>query len=199
MLQNARGADAGLMLVRADGRALPFADESFDACVASFYLNHLDDPVAGLKEMRRVVRTGGWLATAIWDAPTRARHNGVVAEAITRVAGDLATHVPAPDQPLPTDPTALRRLFEGFTDFGLVPVTGTLAVGSSDELYDGMATSTVRTAALVTAQPRGLEHRIRRELRDLCEPYRRTATSLEIPVAALVVIGRKPSRRVQEP
>lgn len=38
---------------------LPFADESFDVVTALDVVEHLDDDVAGLREMRRVLRTGG--------------------------------------------------------------------------------------------------------------------------------------------
>lgn len=38
----------------ADALALPFVDASFDAVVAAFCLNHLDDPSAGVREAGRV-------------------------------------------------------------------------------------------------------------------------------------------------
>ena len=38
---------------------LPFAEESFDLVTALDVVEHLDDDVAGLKEMRRVLRKGG--------------------------------------------------------------------------------------------------------------------------------------------
>src|SRR3954468_33777 len=39
--------------------ALPWPDDSFDAAVAQLVLHFLDDQVAGLTEMSRVVRPGG--------------------------------------------------------------------------------------------------------------------------------------------
>jgi ubiquinone/menaquinone biosynthesis C-methylase UbiE len=39
---------------------LPFPDASFDVCFANSVLQHLGDPVAALKEMRRVLRSGGF-------------------------------------------------------------------------------------------------------------------------------------------
>ena len=38
---------------------LPFADESFDVVTALDVVEHLDDDIAGLKEMYRVTKTGG--------------------------------------------------------------------------------------------------------------------------------------------
>lgn len=48
-----------------DALALPFATASFDVTVASFSLNHVADPAAGLAEAARVTRPcGGVLASA---------------------------------------------------------------------------------------------------------------------------------------
>lgn len=40
--------------VAADLRRLPFRDRAFDLAVAAFSLGHLDDPVLGVRELRRV-------------------------------------------------------------------------------------------------------------------------------------------------
>jgi ubiquinone/menaquinone biosynthesis C-methylase UbiE len=44
---------------RAAVEALPFADRSFGGVMASFVLNHLDDPAAALRETARVTARGG--------------------------------------------------------------------------------------------------------------------------------------------
>src|SRR5690554_1696450 len=45
-----------------DAYALPFADGSFDVVYAHQVLQHLTDPIAALREMRRVARPGGYVA-----------------------------------------------------------------------------------------------------------------------------------------
>jgi ubiquinone/menaquinone biosynthesis C-methylase UbiE len=59
-LRIARRATAGwpVVLVRADARALPFADDAFDVALLSLTLHHLDDRdgVAALRELARVSR-----------------------------------------------------------------------------------------------------------------------------------------------
>ena len=46
---------------RADARALPFPEETFDLVMCSHMLEHVGDPVAVLREMTRVLRPGGAL------------------------------------------------------------------------------------------------------------------------------------------
>lgn len=49
----------GLKAHKGLAEKLPFADESFDLVTALDVVEHLDDDVAGLREMRRVLRSGG--------------------------------------------------------------------------------------------------------------------------------------------
>lgn len=52
---------------RAVAEDLPFADDSFDAVLAQLVVHFMSDPVAGLREMSRVSRTGGVVAASVWD------------------------------------------------------------------------------------------------------------------------------------
>jgi SAM-dependent methyltransferase len=46
---------------QADAYHLPFDDAHFDAAHAEHVFEHLEDPDAVLREMRRVVKPGGWI------------------------------------------------------------------------------------------------------------------------------------------
>lgn len=51
---------------RAAAEQLPFTDASFDAALAQLVVHFMADPVAGLREMARVARTGGVVAACVW-------------------------------------------------------------------------------------------------------------------------------------
>jgi SAM-dependent methyltransferase len=57
------GAD--VQVARAE--ELPFADGSFDAVLSQLVVNFMSDPELGVREMRRVARPGGTVASAVWD------------------------------------------------------------------------------------------------------------------------------------
>jgi SAM-dependent methyltransferase len=58
------GTSSGLRFVRGDAHQLPFASESFDVAYCRYLLEHVSDPVAVLKETRRVLRDGGRIFVA---------------------------------------------------------------------------------------------------------------------------------------
>ncbi|MEV4877751.1 class I SAM-dependent methyltransferase [Streptomyces cyaneofuscatus] len=48
---------------------LPYADDTFDAAVGNFVLNHVGRPREALTELRRITRPGGRVAVTIWRVP----------------------------------------------------------------------------------------------------------------------------------
>jgi demethylmenaquinone methyltransferase / 2-methoxy-6-polyprenyl-1,4-benzoquinol methylase len=61
MLERARRKDATIEWVHGDLLALPFDDASFDAVTVGFGVRNVEDLMAGLRELRRVLRPGGRL------------------------------------------------------------------------------------------------------------------------------------------
>ena len=57
------GADVRL----ATAEHLPLADASVDRALAQLVVNFMSDAAAGVAEMRRVTRSGGVVAAAVWD------------------------------------------------------------------------------------------------------------------------------------
>lgn len=57
----------GVEVVVAPAEALPFATAAFDATLSQLVLNFLDDAETGVREMTRVTRPGGIVASCVWD------------------------------------------------------------------------------------------------------------------------------------
>lgn len=121
-----RSADRRLSFMVGDATALDLPDGSFDRCFSQLALNFMSDPARALAGMRRVTRSGGVVAAAIWDFP-----GGLVYQ---RIFWDTAAALdPAADRararhyssPL----TGLGELAQAFRDAGLGDVhAGSLTI-----------------------------------------------------------------------
>lgn len=67
-----------------DATSMPFPDASFDVVLSQAGLMFFPEPVAALREMRRVLRTGGRLAVQVWGA---SQGYALAAEILEDVAG----------------------------------------------------------------------------------------------------------------
>ena len=63
----ARARNPDVRVERAAAEELPFRDDEFDAALAQLVVHFMADPVAGLREMARVTRSGGVVAACVWD------------------------------------------------------------------------------------------------------------------------------------
>jgi demethylmenaquinone methyltransferase/2-methoxy-6-polyprenyl-1,4-benzoquinol methylase len=58
-------------LIEGEAEALPFADASFDALTVTYLLRYVEDPAATVRELARVVRAGGRVASLEFGVPPR--------------------------------------------------------------------------------------------------------------------------------
>ena len=179
---------------QADAERLPFADGTFDAVLANFLILHVGRPEQIAAELARVLRPGRKLALSTWDLPGRARLLGVLVDAVAEVGVE-------PPADVPTGPPIFRFADEaeftrllgdaGLGDIDVRTVAFTHRFAGRDALWTGLLGGTVRTQAVVLAQPEDVQARIRAAFDRLVRPYA-TKDGLEIPVSIKLASGRKP-------
>ena len=64
-----KASDLDVRCVVGDTMQLPFPDDSFDAATVAFGIRNVSDPVAGLRELARVVRPGGRVVVLEFTTP----------------------------------------------------------------------------------------------------------------------------------
>ena len=77
-------APAWLSRVVADARELPIASGSVGLVLIVFVLFHLDEPLDGLHEARRVLRSGGRVGTVTWGGELESRASHIWTECLDK-------------------------------------------------------------------------------------------------------------------
>jgi ubiquinone/menaquinone biosynthesis C-methylase UbiE len=123
-----------------DGMALSYADAAFDAALSVLGVILFPDPVAGLSEMRRVVRRGGRVAVVTWTEPQQYELAATLRAAVESVWPDQPAS-PLPAQLRYREAADFRALFAaaGCADVEIAKVTSTLRAPSAGWLGDRIA------------------------------------------------------------
>ncbi len=181
---------------QADAERLPFDAGSFDAVVGNFMILHVGRPEQAAAELTRVLDAGGRAALSTWDAPERTRLLGVLVDALAEVGAQPPADLPAgPPFFRFADDTAFASLLRdaGLVDVEVERVSFTHSFASGDDLWQRLINGTVRTRALVRAQPEAMQAEIRSAFDRQVRPYA-TDGGLELPASVKVASGRRPRR-----
>jgi len=93
MLRVGKQARPQLPFTAGDGTRLPFRDATFDAVTISFGLRNIVDPLAGLRELRRVTRPGGRIVVCEFSHPTWGPFRTLYVEYLMRALPPVARAV----------------------------------------------------------------------------------------------------------
>ena len=92
--------------------ALPFANDTFDAVISRFGVMFFPDPVAGIREMLRVLKPGGRLALAVWHLAERNPFHYSLAQVVERYVESPPLAADALDAFRFATPGKLLRIFQ---------------------------------------------------------------------------------------
>lgn len=120
----------------ADGQALPFDDETFDAAFSMFGLIFFPDRGLGFSEMYRTLKPGGTAVISTWQPMDKIRIFGAVYEALGGAIPQMPQNGPAPL----TSPDEIRSEMEsaGFSDIEVIPTSHAIEVPDIATMWSGM-------------------------------------------------------------
>jgi SAM-dependent methyltransferase len=182
----AEGLDARAEVM--DGQALGLEDESFDLGTSTFGLIFFPDPLAGLRELRRVLRPGGRVGIASWDM-TRIGLPQLLGAALSRAVPDLPPPAPPPWAHLCQAAglgQALRAA--GFTDVAMHQVTHHWRLPDPALFFRQLPDWTPPLRPLFTSLPAEAIDRAAVAFGDVVREH---STSEGMPQAAVIGIGTR--------
>jgi ubiquinone/menaquinone biosynthesis C-methylase UbiE len=197
MLAGARARAAELEMTNLEfkvfgGEWIDLPVASVDAILCRFGYMLMTDPLAALTETRRVLRPGGRVALAVWDAPER--NPWALLASMELIERGIST-APVKDndhfQPGPfalSDPEHVRSLLEqaGFTDVHLDKLDLEQRHASFEDFWETMLDISRSFHDLVLDRPEHEITEIREGVASRLAPFTSSDGSLQIPGRTIV-------------
>lgn len=180
----------GVRVEVAEAEALPFSDDAFDGALSQLVVNFMSDAGAGVREMKRVTRSGGTVAAAVWDYAgemTLLRRFWDAATALDPAAASLDEGRCMPH----CQQAELRQLWREaeLRAIDTSALTVKADYGGFDDLWQPLEAGVGPSRAYAAALPPERRARLREELRRRLgvgeSPFR-------LPARAWCVVGRVP-------
>jgi ubiquinone/menaquinone biosynthesis C-methylase UbiE len=192
MIGLARATYPEIRFEEGDAEALPFADASFDAVVSNFGIHHVPDPLRALSEARRILRPDGRLAFTSWSAPVENIAWKLLFDAISEHGDPNAAKTPPSGGGL-RNPVDLLRVLDtaGFAQSEAHKVNREWRFAAAEDLIEGFRQGTVRTAAVIGAQPASALPAIEAAVARGIAAYQ-APDGFAVPIAAVLASGVRP-------
>jgi len=178
--------------VACDVSELPYAPDTFNSISCRFGFMFFPDMLMAAKEMRRVLKPGGRIATAVWNMPQKNFWITAFSEAIAKYM-----EMPAP---LPDAPGLFRcaqegvmvQLFEkaGLKNITVREVASRLNCQSADDYWNVMTEIAAPVVDALARTDQATYSRIRNEVFTTIN-NRFAGAGLQIDASAIVICGEK--------
>ena len=175
-----------------DVSELPFADNSFNAVSCRLGFMFFPDMLMAAKEMVRVLKPGGRMATAVWNVPEKNFW-------VTAVMGTLGKHIEMPKPP-PGAPGLFRCAQDGlmtdlFRQAGLKnisqkEITSKLKPQKFDVYWGFMTETPAPVAAALSKVDNTMKEKIKKEVHELLN-QKYPDGKISIDTSAFVICGEK--------
>lgn len=178
--------------VACDVCELPFGDNTFDAISCRFGFMFFPDMLLAAKEMTRVLKPGGRMATSVWNVPEKNFW-------ITATMGTINKNMELP-APVPGAPGMFRCAKEGlmadiFMQAGLKNVSVTevpakMNCGTADVYWNVMTEVAAPIVAALSNADEALKNKIKKEvIKNINEKY--PGGNIKVDASALVIYAEK--------
>ena len=193
MVALARKLHPGIDFRAGDAEALPFDDAQFDRAVMNFGILHLAQPDAAIREVYRVLRSGGRFGFTAWAKPEEAVGFRIALRAVEEFGNPNVPLPPGPPFFRFSDRDECRRVLEacGFVDVTVTQLPLVWRLAAPEEVFDAFFNGSARTGGLLRAQTPEAQARVRDAILKNAAAFTR-GDHLEVPMPALVVSAKKP-------
>lgn len=160
---------ANVDMIIADVSELPFADHTFDALSCRFGFMFFPDMLQAAKQMYRVLKPGGRMATAVWNGPEKNFW-------VTAMGATINKHLHLPPPPPGAvgmfrcaNPDTMKQLLAqaGFTNITAREVTSRSTHGTAQVYWDMMTEVAAPFAAALGQADEAMRATIKAEVFDL--------------------------------
>lgn len=162
----ARCVDPRVSFVTGDAHELSYPDASFDCCLCLLAINHIVDSPHAVREMRRLTKHGGVIATAMWDGTGGNEFNDCMWDVALSI--DPTVERPAEKHGSYSSPPALSALWTdaGLTDIEVKDLTISCGFASFDEYWNRYLEGQGPGGAYVVALPEKRREVLRQRLHE---------------------------------
>ena len=171
---------------------LPFPDNTFDAISCRFGFMFFPDMLLAAKEMMRVLKPGGRVATAVWNVPEKNFWVTAFSSTIGRNMQLPPTQPGAPGMFRCAEGGLIQDLFRqaGFKNTSETEVNGKLKSGTTDVYWNLMTEVAAPVVAALSIADDTTKEKIKREVyQAVTEKY--PGGNIRIDSSALVIYGEK--------
>ena len=175
-----------------DVSELPFADNTFDAISCRFGFMFFPDMLLAAKEMARVLKPGGRIATSVWNVPEKNFW-------VTAIMGTINTHME-----LPAPPVGAPGMFRcakndlisdlfyqaGLKNVSVKEVTGKLNCKTAVTYWNVMTDVAAPVVAALSKADHATKEKIKRDVHQAVN-QKYTDGNVLIDSSALVIYGEK--------
>lgn len=171
---------------------MPFADNTFDAISCRFGFMFFPDMLLAAKEMARVLKPGGRIATSVWNVPEKNFW-------ITAILGTINKNMELPPPPLGA-PGMFRCAKDdlisdifiqaGLKNISVKEVTGKMNCRTADVYWNSMTEVAAPVVAALSKADESMSNKIKNEVfQKVAEKY--SDGNVMIDSSALVIFGEK--------